>query len=165
MLEKPVIMCVDDERDILSSLEYELESFLEAFDIELYENGLEAREGIEALVEEGREIALVVTDQRMPKLEGVDLLLYISEQPQLLDTKIILLTGQASHSDTIRAVNSSRLNYYLSKPWSRGELQRVVKGFLTDYVIEIEADLRPFVKVLDTQKLLEHMATTAGDEL
>jgi two-component system, chemotaxis family, chemotaxis protein CheY len=156
-MTKLTVICVDDERDILSGLEYDLKSLEDSVTIELCESAEEATETIDMLLLEGETIALVITDQIMPGLKGTDFLATVSQNEALSKTKAIFLTGQASHEDTINAINSSQLNYYIGKPWDKTDLLEKVKGLLTDYVLETEMDVTPYLKDLDAVRLLQSL--------
>ena len=91
-MKKPVILCVDDEKIILDSLEEQINARLgKDFDIEVAESGEEGLEIIEELEEEGRELAVVISDQLMPGMKGADFLIKVHERNQ--DALKILLTG------------------------------------------------------------------------
>ena len=149
-----VVVCVDDEREILSSLIWDLKEFEEIIQIEQCESAEEAYELIEDSSQD-KNIALLITDHLMPGTSGAELLNKICQLPNLEHMKGILLTGQATHSDTIHAINSNRLNCYIAKPWEKENFVSKVKDLLTDYVIEKELDLIPYMKHLNKIKLLK----------
>ena len=70
----------------------------------------------------------------------------------------MLLTGQAGHEDTIRAINQADLDHYISKPWTPAELHAVVREQLTEYVLQNVEDVLPYVAMLDGARLLERVA-------
>lgn len=74
-----------------------------------------------------------------------------------------MLTGQAGLNDTVEAVNHASLDFFIAKPWMGEQLRQVVKEQLTHYVIENEKDLMPWVKVLDTEKILNAIAEKRMD--
>jgi two-component system, chemotaxis family, chemotaxis protein CheY len=163
-MKKLVVMCVDDERDILTSLEYDLENLLGCIEIELCESAEEAIETIDMLEKGKEQIALLITDQMMPGSKGSDLLADLNDIESVKKTKAILLTGQASHEDTISAVNTHRLNAYIGKPWSKEDLLSKAKELLTDYVIENEIPPQPYIKYLDGKRLLEAVVNLGDTE-
>jgi len=131
-MKKPVILCVDDERIILSSLKAQLKNNLgNAFQIELAESGEEALEIIEELQESKTTIPLVIADQIMGGMYGDELLTRIKKQ--LPDTHSIMLTGQASAESVGEAVNNAQLFRYISKPWNQDDLIQTVKSALQSY--------------------------------
>ena len=94
-MAKPVILCVDDEKIVLDSLKKELsKSFDNNFTIEIAESGEEGLEIIEELIEDNIEIPVVISDYVMPNMKGDEFL--IETYSKLPDTKLLLLTGQAT---------------------------------------------------------------------
>lgn len=90
----------------------------------------------------------------MPGLKGSDLLYELNQYRGTRHTKAILLTGQATHEDTINAVNSKRLDYYVLKPWDKEKLVSIVKELLTSYIIEKEINPQKYLQYLNTSRLL-----------
>ena len=128
----PVILCVDDERIILSSLKSQLQNNLAGnYQIELAESGEEALELLEELSEKNIEVPLVVTDQIMGGMNGDELLVHIKKQ--LPKTLGIMLTGQASTNAVGDAVNRAGLFRYISKPWDAEDFIQTVKTALDTY--------------------------------
>src|SRR3954465_3476884 len=114
------ILVVDDEQDNLDAFRF---NFRKTFDI------LTASGGAEALqVLEGKEVAVVVTDQRMPKMTGVELLREVRvRQP---DAVGIILTAFTDVDVLIEAINLGQVYRYITKPWDAKE----VKGILTQAI-------------------------------
>lgn len=81
----------------------------------------------------------------------------ITGKPEFRRTRKVLLTGQAGHQDTVRAINEARLNHYISKPWKAEYLRQVVREQLTEYVIQTQDDFTPYLRSLDAGKLNEAM--------
>jgi len=131
-MSTPVILCVDDERIILSSLKSQLQNNLAgSYHIELAESGEEALEIIEELCENNIEVPLVITDQIMRGMYGDQLLIQIKAKlPQTLG---IMLTGQASISAVGEAVNKAGLFHYIPKPWDAEDFILTVKSALDTY--------------------------------
>jgi len=131
-MSKPVILCVDDERMILSSLKSQLQNNLMAgYKIELAESGEEALEIIEELCENQTEVPLVIVDQIMGGMYGDELLAQIKDR--LPKTLGIMLTGQASADSVGNAVNKADLFRYISKPWDEDDFILTVKTALQSY--------------------------------
>ena len=131
-MARPVILCVDDERIILSSLKAQLHNNLSAdFQIEVAESAEEALEIIQELITEKIEIPVVIADQIMPGMKGDELLTKIKAlSPQSLT---IMLTGQASADAVGKAVNKAGLFRYLSKPWDEDDLILTIQSALDSY--------------------------------
>lgn len=124
---KPTVLCVDDEMIVLEALNMELNDALgESCDVEIAESGEEALQLVRSLRKQGREITTVICDQLMPRMTGEELLKELSAF--LPTTSLILLTGNADLNTVSSIVNRGRLDGFLLKPWSKGELIAVVKG-------------------------------------
>ncbi len=101
------ILLVDDEEGILNALR----RLLKALDAKVV-TAPNAEAALE-LVENGG-FSLIVSDQRMPGLSGVELLQQVRKISP--DTIRILLTGYADIDATVRAINEGAVKYYLNKP-------------------------------------------------
>lgn len=127
-MNKPVILCVDDEPDILHTLKLQLKNeFKDNYFYELAESGDEALELIEDFSEEDR-LVVVVSDWLMPGIKGDELLIRIHQKyPNMVK---VMLTGQADAAAVKRAVNEADLYCCLYKPWNRDELIATIKSGL-----------------------------------
>ncbi|PID41373.1 MAG: hypothetical protein CSB48_14820 [Proteobacteria bacterium] len=150
-----VILCVDDEREVLDSVMHDLEPLGSHFIIEGAESAPEAREVIAELEAEGRVLALILCDHVMPEVKGVDFLIELNENPHTKVTRKVLLTGQAGLESTIEAVNRGGLDYYIAKPWDATKLLETVVDQLTTFVIANEEDLIAYSGILDSERLFE----------
>lgn len=131
-MNKPVILCVDDERFILSSLGEQLSRHLgQEYDIELIDDATEVLDVLTELTTEGIPVPLLISDQMMPRLTGDKLLVQVHAQyPQTLK---MLLTGYSSTEAIAHVVNSAELYRYLSKPWDETDLILTVREALRRY--------------------------------
>jgi signal transduction histidine kinase len=131
-MNKGTIICVDDEKMVLTSLRDQLsQQIAKHYEVELAESAEEALEIIQELEENGIEIPLVITDQIMPGMKGDELLIELHKhRPKTLK---ILLTGQASAEQVGNAVNKANLYRYISKPWEATDLILTVKEALLSY--------------------------------
>ena len=127
-----VILCVDDETTILESLKEQLRRNLEdGYEIETAESGEEALEIIAEFEEESMEVALVISDQIMPRMKGDQLLIDVHAQhPEILT---VMLTGQANAQAVGNVVNQANLYRYIAKPWEETDLILTVKEALRSY--------------------------------
>lgn len=150
-----VILCVEDEREVLDALVRDLEPFAEAFQVEAAEGVEEARRVVRQCLEKDQWIGLVLADHLMPGASGVDLLVELNHNPATAATRKVLVTAHAGLRETVRAVNEADLNHYIAKPWTVEELHAVVRKQLTDYVIQRVGNLLPYEKVLDSQRIRE----------
>jgi response regulator RpfG family c-di-GMP phosphodiesterase len=131
-MSKPTIICIDDEKLVLVSLKEQLKSqFANEYAIEIVDNGEEALEIVEELLEEHIDIPVVISDQIMPGMKGDDVLIRIHKlSPTTLK---ILLTGQADAAAVGNAINHANLYRYISKPWDTEDLLLTVKEATRSY--------------------------------
>ncbi len=115
------ILCVDDEPNILAALRRLFRG--QGLQVRTAESG---KIGLEILASE--EIGLVISDMRMPEMDGSQFL----EQVKLLwpDTVRILLTGYADISSTIGAINRGEIYRYITKPWDDADICLIVRHAL-----------------------------------
>ncbi|NJK65453.1 MAG: response regulator [Microcoleus sp. CSU_2_2] len=127
-MNKPVILCVDDEPDILNTLKMQLkQEFKDTYFYELAESGDEALELMEDFPEEDR-VIVVVSDWLMPGIKGDELLIRIHQKhPKVVK---VMLTGQADLDAVQRAVNNADLYRCLYKPWKSKELIETIRSGL-----------------------------------
>ncbi len=158
------IICVDDEPEVLDALLRDLAEFEDTFHIDVASSAAEARELIDGLAGQKRELALILCDHIMPGKNGVDLLIDLHEEPRHRAAQKVLVTGQAGLEDTVEAVNKANLRHFIAKPWKQADLVHNVQQVLTDYVIENARDLLPYMRVLDTERLMRAtLARNPGD--
>jgi FixJ family two-component response regulator len=128
---KKIVLCVDDEEVVLNSLEMNLTDPEGSYQIELAISGNEALELIEELLEEGHELAVVISDHIMPEMKGDELLIRVHHKfPAVVN---ILLTGQSQIRGVKNAINNAALYRYISKPWQKEDLLLTVKTALQKY--------------------------------
>ncbi len=127
------ILYIDDEE---KSLKYFTRAFAETFRIFTANS---AQEGYRLLEDHQDEIGVVMTDQRMPGEQGVQLL----ERARRLRPQIIriLATAFADLDAAIAAVNSGAIYKYVTKPWEPTELETTLKRTLEFFTVQIERDL------------------------
>ncbi len=118
---RPIIVCIDDEWTILKSLGEQLKrNFGKAYDIEFAHSSEEALLLCAELTSENRDIALIISDQKMPGLAGDALLIQLHTlYPKTLK---IMLTGQADADSVGNVVNRAALYRYIRKPWDEADL-------------------------------------------
>ncbi|PAR32099.1 response regulator [Vibrio metoecus] len=153
-MNKYLILCVDDEREVLDSVVQDLDCFEQNFIIEAAESVAEAKSVIDDYREESIPLALILCDHIMPEQTGIQFLIELNQDSDTAKTRKMLLTGQAGLEDTVQAVNHASLHFYIPKPWHGEQLRQVVKEQLTQYVIENADDLMPWIQVLDAEKIL-----------
>jgi response regulator RpfG family c-di-GMP phosphodiesterase len=118
---KPAVLLVDDEASILNSLRRLLRN--QPYDLFFAESGEQALE----LMSHQR-IDLVMTDARMPNMDGATLLAQIHQRYPT--TMRILLTGYADLNMIVKAINEGQIHRYISKPWNDEELQLTLRQSL-----------------------------------
>ena len=149
------ILCIEDEQEVLDAVVRDLEKLEEQFPVETATSAEEAREVIHKLLDEGKKIGLILCDHILPGDNGVELLIELHKDERTHDSRKVLLTGQAGLDDTVRALNEARLHHYIPKPWTREELLEVAVKLLTDFVIDQEENILPYMSTLDAGKLSE----------
>ncbi|MBW4655310.1 MAG: response regulator [Kaiparowitsia implicata GSE-PSE-MK54-09C] len=116
---KPRILVVDDEPDNLDLL---YRTFHREYKVLRAENGPDA---LKILEEQGSEIAVIISDQRMPHMSGTEFLsLTATQYPDIIR---IILTGYTDVEDLVEAINSGKVFKYVTKPWDDEELRTVVR--------------------------------------
>lgn len=111
------MLVVDDEPDNLDLL---YRTFRREFEVLRAESGTAA---LEILARQG-EVAVIISDQRMPEMKGTEFLSRTT--PQFPDTMRIILTGFTDIEDLVEAINSGQVYRYITKPWEPEELKQVV---------------------------------------
>ena len=129
-MSKPAILCIDDQREVLSAVHREISVVESEYEIIDCESAKEAEEIISELNAADRRIALIICDHIMPGENGIDFLARLNKDDRFKTIRRILLTGLASHQDTIKAVNEAHIDYYLEKPWKSDELVGIVRKLL-----------------------------------
>jgi len=137
---KPVLLTVDDDPDVLRAVARDLRrQYGETYRVLRASSGDEALEAARELAARQQPIALVLSDQRMPRMDGVALL---HEIAQISPTsKRVLLTAYADTDAAIKAINDSRVHYYLLKPWDPP--QEKLYPVLDDLLADWQANFRP----------------------
>lgn len=115
------ILCVDDEANILSSLRRLLRSH--GYKL-LFAGG--GKEGLSIMEE--HPVDLVISDMRMPEMDGARFLTEVSERWP--ETMRILLTGYSDITSTIEAINKAQIFKYISKPWEDNDILLSIKRAL-----------------------------------
>ena len=127
------VLFVDDDELMLVSYK---RKFSNKFDLELANNGMK---GLETL-EKNEPFAVIISDFRMPKMDGVEFLTRAQKVSQ--DSTRIMLTGQAGFQDTIKAVNEGNISRFLTKPCAPKLLVEAVEGGIEQYrLINAEREL------------------------
>jgi thioredoxin reductase (NADPH) len=131
---KPVILAVDDEPGVLGAVERDLRSrYATDYRIVGARSGQEALETLNTLGLKDDPVALLLVDQRMPQVTGIDVL---RRSLELFPTaKKALLTAYADTEAAISAINDVGLDHYIMKPWDPPEegLYPILDDLLDDW--------------------------------
>lgn len=139
-MAKPAILTVDDDPEVLRSVERDLRArYAEKYRVLRAASGKAALDTLQELKKRNDTVALLLVDQRMPQMNGVAFL----TQAMILfpDAKRAMLTAYADTDAAIRAINEAKIQHYLLKPWDPPEenLYPVLDDLLEDWL----ADYRP----------------------
>ncbi|MGA2354971.1 MAG: FAD-dependent oxidoreductase [Terriglobales bacterium] len=115
-MPKPILLSVDDDSDVLRAIERDLRS---QYGAEYRVIGSDSPEGalqiLKQLKVRNDSVALLLADQRMPRMDGVA---FLQEATQIFpDAKRALLTAYADTNAAISAINQASINYFFLKPW------------------------------------------------
>ena len=142
--QKCTILYVDDEE---KSLKYFTRAFQENFRILTAAN---ASDGYRLLEQHRDEIALLMTDQRMPGEKGVE---FLRRARRLHPEAIrILTTAYSDYDVAVEAINSGAISQYVTKPWDIPQLEMVLKRACEFFREQRERDLLVKAKSLAQQK-------------
>jgi signal transduction histidine kinase len=148
-MTKHTVLCVDDEIDNVDALE---RLFRKQYTV------LKATSGKEALVlldQHPEPVSVIITDQRMPEMTGVEFLQRTIESHP--ETVRILLTGYTDLESVITAVNQGQIFRYLTKPWDSVDLTNTVNQAVERFTLsqELKKKNAELSKALDELKSLD----------
>jgi two-component system NtrC family sensor kinase len=151
MVDEIRILCVDDEQNVLNALKRLL--FDEAYTIL---TACTAQAGIEILEQQQGRVQLVISDFRMPSLNGVEFLREVYKRWP--DTVRIVLSGYADASTIVSAINEGHIYKFIPKPWNDDEMKVTISNSIERYFLfkknrELTEELR--AKNDELGKLLE----------
>jgi thioredoxin reductase (NADPH) len=115
-LNKPVLLTVDDDPQVLAAVRRDLRSrYRENYTVMSAASGQEALATARELKSRGDSLAMIISDQRMPGMLGSEVLARSREVYPL--ARRVLLTAYSDIEAAVRAINEAHLDHYLSKPW------------------------------------------------
>jgi thioredoxin reductase (NADPH) len=119
-MPKPALMTIDDDPDVLRSVERDLRRrYSSDYRILRASSGAEALDALEKLKLRNEAVALLLADQRMPQMDGVA---FLSQAMRIFpDARRALLTAYADTDAAIAAINQVKVDHYLLKPWDPPE--------------------------------------------
>ena len=115
-MAKPILLTVDDDPDVLRAIERDLRSqYGAAYRVISSDSPEGALDILKGLKVRNDGVALLLADQRMPRMDGVG---FLQEARQIFpDAKRALLTAYADTNAAISAINQTNLDYFFMKPW------------------------------------------------
>lgn len=147
----PIIFSIDDDPQVLRAISRDLKTqYREKYRVLSTSSVAEALQSLLDLQNKGEEVAIFISDQRMPEMQGVEFL----EKAMALfpHAKRVLLTAYSDTDAAIKAINDVQLDYYLMKPWDPPEekLYPAVDELLNDWQSNYRPDFKG-IKVLGYQ--------------
>jgi len=137
-LAKPVLLTVDDDREVLGAIERDLRRrYGDRYRIVTATSGPEALAALQQLRQRAGSVALFLVDQRMPVMTGIQ---FLCEARKLYPEAIrLLLTAYADTGAAIAAINDVGLHHYLMKPWDPPEerLYPVIDDLLSEWAVRV----------------------------
>ncbi|MGG6296470.1 response regulator [Leptolyngbya sp. AN02str] len=153
---KPKILVVDDEPDNLDLL---YRTFHREYKVLRAESGPEA---LDLLSQEGGDIAVIISDQRMPLMSGTEFLsLTATQYPDIIR---IILTGYTDVEDLVEAINSGKVFKYVTKPWDDEELKGVVRQAVDTHNV-LKTRTQELRRTLRQESLLNAVTNTIRSAL
>lgn len=133
-MKLPYIIIVDDDPQVLRAIQHDIRSkYRDEYKVAATESAQEALEMLKELKLKNESVALFISDQRMPEMEGID---FLEKANKIFpEAKKVLLTAYSDIDAAINAINRVKLDYYLLKPWHPAEekLFPVVNDLLDEW--------------------------------
>ena len=133
-MKLPFIIIIDDDEHVLRAIQRDIRNeYRDSYRVSATDSAVEALELVKELKRKNETVALFISDQRMPEMEGVAFLQKAKEVYP--DAKSVLLTAYSDIEVAIKAINDIKLDYYLLKPWNPPEekLYPVLNEMLYDW--------------------------------
>ncbi len=157
--DRPALLTVDDDPDVLRAIERDLRRhYGREYRVLRADSAQAALGAIDELRRRDEPVALLLADQRMPRMNGVEFL--EQAMTRVPDAKRVLLTAYADTEAAIRAINTVKLDHYLLKPWDPPEEQ--LYPVLDDLLDDWKAGFRPPYRGL---RVLGHRWLPASHEV
>ena len=157
--DRPALLTIDDDPEVLRAVERDLRRrYGREYRVVRADSGEAALGAIDELRRREEPVALLLADQRMPKMDGVAFL--EEAMRRVPDAKRVLLTAYADTEAAIKAINTVKLDHYLLKPWDPPEeqLYPVIDDLLEDW----KAGFRPPYRGL---RVIGHRWSPASHEV
>jgi thioredoxin reductase (NADPH) len=134
-MARPILLAVDDDVSVLEAVVQDLRRYYGAtYRVMRAASGQAALDTLAQLKTRQEPVALLLSDQRMPGMTGVE---FLEKARELYpEARRVLLTAYADTEAAIRAINTARIHYYLNKPWDPPEekLYPVLNDLLEDWI-------------------------------
>lgn len=124
---RPSILIVDDEPRILSSIQDLLD---EEYSVEMCTDALGALEKLQH-----HEVAVILSDQRMPGMQGHQ---FLARAREISQATRVLITGYSDQEALVNAVNRGQIYAYVAKPWDPAGLKATVAGAAEYHRLQME---------------------------
>jgi len=143
MAKQPILFVIDDDLQVLRAIARDLKDQYRS-DYRVISTAVvaEALDALKELKNKGETVAMFISDQRMPEMDGVS---FLDEAMEIFPTaKRVLLTAYSDTEAAIKAINEVKLDYYLMKPWNPPEekLYPVVNDLLDEWQTGYRPDFR-----------------------
>jgi thioredoxin reductase (NADPH) len=133
-MARPILLAIDDDVNVLEAVVQDLRrQYGSEYRVMRAAGGQPALDTLTQLKKREEPVALLLSDQRMPGMTGVD---FLERSRELYpDARRVLLTAYADTDAAIQAINAARIHYYLNKPWDPPEekLYPVLTDLLDDW--------------------------------
>ena len=140
-MKLPFIIIVDDDEQVLRAIQRDIRNkYHNDYRVSATNSANEALEFIKEIKLKNETVALFISDQRMPEMEGV---VFLEKTKEIYpDAKLVLLTAYSDIEVAISAINEIKLNYYLLKPWNPPEekLYPAVDDLLDEWQAQYKPD-------------------------
>jgi len=139
-MKLPFIIITDDDIQVLRAIQRDVrKKFRDEYKVLATESALAAVDAVKELKSSNETVALFISDQRMPEMEGTAFIEKVSDIYP--DAKKVLLTAYSDTEAAIKAINVIKLDYYLLKPWNPPEEK--LYPVLTDLLEEWQGSFIP----------------------
>jgi thioredoxin reductase (NADPH) len=140
-MKLPFIIIVDDDEQVLRAIQRDIRNkYHNEYRISATDSANEAIELIKELKLKNETVALFISDQRMPEIDGVT---FLGKTKDIYpEAKLVLLTAYSDIDVAVKAINNLKLDYYLLKPWNPPDekLYPVVDELLDDWQAQYKPD-------------------------
>lgn len=136
-MKTPILFSIDDDPQVLRAIQRDLRTqYRKDYKVIATTSANEALESLVELKNQGEEVALFLSDQKMPEMQGVD---FLEKAREIFPkAKRVLLTAYSDTDAAIKAINEVQLDYYLLKPWDPPEekLYPVINDLLEEWLFD-----------------------------